>query len=86
MSALVLIIHLIYTILVNFYIKPYKNSLMIHQIMLFLQHTQYTGFLVIINYINFCEQVSDSFLIFLGYLININCIITVIVTFFRLYF
>ncbi len=52
MSIYVLILHLIYTIIVNLWIKPYQNSLKIHRISLFMQHLIYLFFLILINLIN----------------------------------
>jgi hypothetical protein len=53
MSAVVTFIHIIYFLLINFKINPYKDSLKIHKIGLILQHLIYLLFLILINLINY---------------------------------
>jgi hypothetical protein len=53
MSVFVLIYQLIFLLIINFKINPYKNSLKIHRIALLIQHMIYLLFLVLINLINF---------------------------------
>jgi hypothetical protein len=52
-SVIVLLLHTFYMLYINLKIKPYQNSLKIHQRTIVLQHFIYWIFLVLINFINF---------------------------------
>jgi hypothetical protein len=53
MSIIVIFIQLVYILLINLKINPYKNSLKVHQIGLLLQQLIYFVFLIQINLINY---------------------------------
>jgi hypothetical protein len=50
---IVLFIQLAYILFINSKLKPYQNSLKVHQIGLLLQHLIYLLFLILINLINY---------------------------------
>jgi hypothetical protein len=66
-SILVLLIQLIYLILINYKINPYKNSLKIHKRTLLVNQLIYFMFLVLLNIINFFPSINDILIILFGY-------------------
>lgn len=85
MSALCLVIQLVYTFII-LKIQPYKQSLKVHAIALYLNQILYTIFLVFINLINFIGSISDFIILCAGYFVVGGSYLLILLTFVRLYY
>jgi hypothetical protein len=84
-SLFVLILNLGF-ILILLKIKPYKQSLRIHQVSLIINHLLYAVFMVIINLINFLDTIKEIIILCLGYFIA-GCVgMLILLTILRLYY
>jgi hypothetical protein len=86
MSCFVGFIHLIYTLLINFIVRPYQNSLKIHKSILFAEHVVYLIFLVMINMINLHSGFNEYILLIFIYVTVGFCKLINILTAVRLYY
>ncbi len=85
MSLIVGGIHLIYTLLINFKVKPYQNALKIHRYVFFLEHLFFLTFLLLINLINLDESFDEDLLLLFIYGIVIFFIFINLLTAVRYY-
>jgi hypothetical protein len=85
MSIIVLAIHFIFTVTIMI-IKPYKQSLRIHAVGLYLSLILYLVFLSVICLINMTDSIPDIIIIGLGYLILGSIGFLLILTVIRLYY
>ena len=84
-SVIVLLIQAIHMIVI-FCIKPYKMSLKVHTIGMFLNNAIYLVFLIIINFINYMPTMQPSIAMYFGYAMIAFCIVSIIITIVRLYY
>jgi hypothetical protein len=85
MSVLCFAVQVIYMIIM-LRIQPYKGSLKIHTVSLFLNQLISLVFLALINLINFMGAVNDYFILILGYFL-VGCVYLLeILTILRFYF
>ena len=84
-SVICLIIHVIYMIILA-KIKPYQQSLRIHSIALGLNQIVYFVFLVLLNLINFIDQINDFIILCLGFFVVGCCYLLILMTIIRLYY
>lgn len=84
-SAAVLIIHIAHMVLI-YIIDPYKQSLKVHTVGLMFNNFVYLVYLVIINVINYSEDIHNDVTLGLGYTVIVCCFISVIITLVRLYY
>lgn len=84
-SAIVLAVQILHLITIII-IMPYKQSLKIHTIGLFISNLIYLGFLIIINVINYVDNMDDKLILFIGYGITASCGVSIIVSIIRTYY
>jgi len=84
-STIVLIIQIIHIINI-FLINPYKQCLKVHTIGMMLNNAIYLVFLIIINFINYFDEINQTLMILLGYGMSTCCGISIIITIIRLYY
>jgi hypothetical protein len=84
-SVICLIVHLIFAIALPL-IKPYKQSLRIHAVALYLNQALYFVFLVFINLINFVPDIDEFICLCMGYFVSGMVWLLIILTLVRLYY
>lgn len=84
-SLIALIVELIFIVLIV-KINPYRQSLRIHTVTLWINHLVYVVFLVVLNVINFVERINEIIVIAMGYFITIGCGVLVVLSMIRLYY
>jgi len=84
-SILILVLQVIYTLILVL-IHPYRQSLRIHTVTLFINQGVYIVFLIAINLINLVNSLDEIFVLILGYFITGCCGMLMILTGVRLYY
>jgi hypothetical protein len=84
-SAISLTVHLIH-ILYVYRTDPYKQSLKIHTIGMIFNNIIYLIYIIIINVINYSDDIYPEVTLFLGYGMIFGCSISIILTIIRLYY
>ena len=84
-SAVVLALQTIHMVCL-YLIDPYKQSLRVHSIGIIFNNVLYFALLVIINVINYTEEIHRDITLGLGYGVIIFGSISIIITIVRLYY
>lgn len=84
-SVVVLLIHTFHIVYL-YLIDPYKQSLKVHTVGMMFNNFVYFLFLIIINVINYSEDIHPDATLALGYTIIFCCFISIVITLVRLYY
>ena len=66
--------------------NPYRQCLRIHALVLYINHSLYLIFLVVINLVNFILNIDEIVILGLGYLLTGSCGCLVVLSIVRLYY
>lgn len=84
-SVVVLVIQMVHMVCL-YLIDPYKQSLKVHSVGIIFNNIVYFIFLVIINVINYTDDIHKDLALGLGYGIIVLGSISIIITIVRLYY
>ena len=84
-SAVMLLAQILFIIIIV-WINPYRQSLRVHTLTLFVNHGVYTIFLVVLNLINFVKNVDEIIILGIGYFIMVSCFVVMILSVIRIYY
>lgn len=84
-SLIVLLVQGVFLIAVSL-INPYRQSLTVHTVTLFINHGVYTVFLVVVNLVNSLESLDERIVLWTGYFITFSCCVVMVLTLVRLYY
>lgn len=84
-SGIALAVHIVF-ILALVKIKPYKQSLKVHTVTLFINNGVVLVFLIVINLLNYLEDLDEIFILGMGFLLTGVSGVVVFLTFVRFYY
>ncbi len=84
-SAIALAAHILF-MLALVKIKPYKQSLKVHTVTLFINNGVVLAFLIVINLLNYVEELDEIFILGLGFFLTGVSGMVVCLTFVRFYY
>ena len=84
-SAIVCGLHFMY-LLALIKINPYEQSLKVHTVTLFINNGIVMVFLIVINLLNYVDDLDEIFVLGLGYFLTGGCGLSLILSFIRFYY